>query len=323
MKRTSAAVASGVVVAAVLAGVLLHRTPAPQLVILPDGNRINIHERASGAELSAQESSVHPASMATFRGAEEDGGLIVMNGHLLINIGVRRWMDFYLSAKGEKSLDEIIHYMESRMLALPSPASTEALAILHSYLAYLDDMDNYDVVTGRKIEANDLDGLNARVAWLEALRRTHFSDEVINAFFAADESLDRYTLQRMALMQSGASVAEQAALEQSLPPQLRAQRQQARVLEELKNISEAAAGNTQTLHELRVERFGDAAAQRLDLLDQRRREWNQRLDAYEDFASSGVSEDALARYRNEHFTAAESARIDAALSVRRAAAAAN
>lgn len=258
----------------------------------------------------------NPAEMATFRGADEDGDLVVMNGRLLINRSLRRWMDFYLSAVGEKSLEDIVAYMESRMRSIPAPANAEALEILGSYLSYRRDIDDYDEITARKIQGSDLASLNARMEWITQVRRLHFSDDVVAAFFADEEALDRFTLKRMALVQSGASGEELAAADEALPTTLKMKREQSGMAAQLQALRQEAGDDPVLLQTLREEQFGADAAARLALLDQTRQLWHQKLDHYQSLIDAGADEARLTAYRAENFSSAESARLDAALQVR-------
>ncbi len=258
----------------------------------------------------------NPTDIATFRGAEEDGDLILMNGHLLVNISLKRWMDFYLSAVGEQTLDDIVAYMKGRMQALPAPADAEALEILTSYLNYRRDIDNYDEVTARKIEGIDLASLNARMEWIEKMRRLHFTEEVVTAFFAEEEAMDRFTLKRMALVQAGASVDEIEAVDEDLPAALKMKREQSGMADQLQALRQEAGDDPVLLQTLREEQFGADAAARLAVLDQTRQLWHQKLDHYQSLIDAGADEARLTAYRAENFSSAESARLDAALQVR-------
>ena len=308
-----------VIVMTMAAGFVISLSRTPELVMVSSDGAFTETVAAQMSTAAADRMSLlKPAEMATFRGADEDGSLVMLNGHLLVNLNLRRWMDFYLSARGEQPLDQILAYMESRMQQLPAPASEEALNILHSYIAYLEDIDGYDEVTARKIEGSDLDSLRARMAWIEQMRRTHFSEAVVDAFFATEEALDRFTLKRLALREAGADDEALLAMEDELPVKLRIQRQQSRAVTDLGAMRRSAAGDEQALYRQQAERFGEAAANRLATLSVKRQDWNQRLDEYSRFLLSEPAPAALASYQQRHFNRNEIVRLDAALAVRRA-----
>ena len=258
---------------------------------------------------------------ATFRGASPDGRLQVLNGALLVNRDLKRWMDFYLSSVGEFSIEEITEFMEAEMRTLPAPADQQALDLLYKYLAYLDDISRYDEVSGRKVNGADLNSLVARVEWLEDLRRIYFTEPTITAFFADDEALDRYALEKMRIAEQGGNSDDMSQLEEELPLHIRIAREKARTIE----ISQSLRGSIddpQTLWEARKERFGEAAADRLAVLDDERQEWHARLVDYHDFLERNSAKqnfDELAEaYRAEHFSVVEQKRVDAALQARSA-----
>jgi len=253
---------------------------------------------------------------ATFRGATPDGRLQVLNGNLLVNRDLKRWMDFYLSSVGEFSIQEITEFMEAEMRTLPAPADQQALDLLNKYLAYLDDISRYDEVSGRKVNGADLDGLVARMEWLEDLRRIYFADTTIAAFFGDDEALDRYSIERMRLAQNGGDTAALDQLEDTLPLHLRVAREKARSIETSQSLRETI-DDPQVLWEARKERFGKAAADRLAALDVERQQWLARLSDYKAFLEHNADKkniDELAEaYRTEHFSPVEQKRVDAAL----------
>ena len=296
----------------------LYWLPQGDLVISQTGPRSSpsaeLRDPVAGSPIHSR---IHQS--ATFRGASPDGRLQVLNGALLVNRDLKRWMDFYLSAVGEFSIEEITEFMEAEMRTLPAPADQQALDLLNKYLGYLDDISRYDEVSGRKINGADLDGLVARVEWLEDLRRIYFTEATITAFFADDEALDRYALEKMRIAKQGGNADDMSQLEEELPLHIRVAREKARTIE----ISQSLRGSIddpQTLWEARKERFGEAAADRLAVLDAERQEWHARLADYHDFlernsAKQNIDELADA-YRAEHFSVVEQKRVDAALQAR-------
>ncbi len=258
---------------------------------------------------------------ATFRGASPDGRLQALNGALLVNRDLKRWMDFYLSSVGEFSVEEITEFMEAEMRTLPAPADQQALDLLHKYLAYLDDISRYDEVSGRKVNGADLESLVARVEWLEDLRRIYFTEPTISAFFADDEALDRYALEKMRIAKQGGNAEDMSQLEEELPLHIRIAREKARTIETSQNLR-LSIDDPQALWEARKEQFGEAAADRLAILDAQRQQWQARLTDYHDFLERNSAKqnfDELAEaYRAENFSVVEQKRIDAALQARSA-----
>ncbi|MEC8442709.1 MAG: lipase secretion chaperone [Pseudomonadota bacterium] len=239
----------------------------------------------------------------THRGADVDGELAHHDGQLRINRDLRRWMDFHLSVAGEIPLVDVIEYMRVQMQRLPLPASQQALDVLQAYLGYLSDVKNYDELTAQKVQGLDVEALQARLDWMEARRYEYFDDDTVAAFFATDQALDHYTLARLR--------GEDSA---SLPTSLQVQRQQARQLNQLATINDVASDPVARF-EAREAQFGTAAAERLAALDAQREDWRARLMAYRRYMQQLPEGDdaALEAYRQQHFSAQEQQRLQAAL----------
>ena len=253
---------------------------------------------------------------ATFRGAQPDGRLLVIDGRLLINRDLRLWMDYYLSAVGEVSLDDIVEYMKAEMRTLPEPANREALDLLQAYLSYLASISEYDEIAGRKIAYSNIEELTARQQWVMDLRRLYFDDVTVAAFFAEDEAIDDFTLKRLELLQQGASPGEISALETRLPQPVQVARRQAASVQDSLQLRHQHS-DPATLRQARSERFGNEAAERLAQLDEERAIWKSRLQQYHRFTQDQRGEPdyevMVQAYRNQHFSVAEQRRLDAAL----------
>jgi lipase chaperone LimK len=113
------------------------------------------------------------------------------------------------------------------------------------------------------------------------------------------------------------------ALDQQLPPALRAARADAMVVVHLGEEEQqlrAAGASAEEIHALREQRFGAEAADRLDALDRERAGWQQRLDDYRrdrqaidgnaDLTAEARAQ-AIDALRAERFTPAERVRVEA------------
>jgi lipase chaperone LimK len=308
------------IVISMLAYLGVHQRAGEPLVLVAPESATPVHDQGY-ADLPLQKRhAVEIETFKTYRGATEDGSLKVVNGHLIMDREFRRWMDFHLSAVGERTIAEIVHSLEQRLQSLPSPAAQEGLQLLQQYLAYLEALDGYDTVAARKVIGADIEGLRARNEWIERQRRDYFSEAVVTAFFANDEALDRLTIERMALVKEGADQEALAALERELPMTLRVQRQQVRILEQARNINETTASSSpEVLWQKRSEKFGEAAANRLADLDDRQSEWLRRVTDYRQFLEAVEDNDKklemINQYKQTHFSFIERKRLTAALSL--------
>ena len=163
---------------------------------------------------------------------------------------------------------------------------------------------------------------------VQNLRASIFSPEAHQAFFAQEEAYNQFTLQRLAIRHDQLLNEQQKAeamdrlratlpedMQEMLVPQLRAElRQQTAALQ-------AQGAAPEQIRQLRLQLVGAEATARLEALDQRRQQWQQRLDAYRQEkarieANSGLSEEdrqaAIASLAEERFDERERLRLDAA-----------
>ncbi|MCD8522983.1 MAG: hypothetical protein LRY66_00745 [Saccharospirillaceae bacterium] len=289
--------------------------------------------------VSAPESSVnepraatpagHPdvTTLMTFRGASVDGYLRTDHrGQLVIDIQLRHWMDFYLSAQGEVPLDELLLIMRSQIAGLTEPGRSQAGNLLDNYLGYLAALGDYDREAEKRIGQSGMDELAARVAWQQRLRREWLEPPVVEAFFHADEVMDNYTLARQQLRAQGADEAQLAALDSSLPQelqQMRAETRQILTLQQREQQLREQGSSVADLQHWREQQFGKEAAERLAKADQQQQQWQQRLHDYQQYRDSlalqGLAnqdrELLLNTYRSRHFSEAEQKRLSAALTL--------
>lgn len=269
----------------------------------------------------------NPTTLKTFRGASVDGALRTNHkGELIVDMQLRYWIDFYLSARGEMELADIVAAMHAEMARLPQPGQGQAIDILEDYLGYLAALGEFDEETQKRLSGGDFDSMVARLEWQERLRREWMEPLVVDAFFAADESLDRYTLQRLRIQQQGGDAAALAAAEAELPEEIRQLREKAERITTMRQteaqLRESGADSSE-IQAWRVQEFGTEAAQRLAEADARKAQWQNRLREYrkytESLADKGLGdadrEQLLTAYKQRHFSEAELKRLPAALSL--------
>lgn len=274
-----------------------------------------------------QADPVDRKDVMTFRGASVDGYLRTDHrGQLVVDIQLRHWMDFYLSAQGEVPLDDLLQTMRSQIAALPEPGQSQALKIMDEYLGYLAALGDYDRDAEKRISQSGMDELAARVAWQQRLRREWLEPNVVEAFFHADEIMDNYTLARQQLRAQGADEAQLAALDSSLPPELqhmREQSQQVLTLQQQEQQLRQQGASAEAVQQWREQQYGKEAAERLASVDKQQQQWQQRLTDYQQYRDSlalqGLDnqdrEMLLRTYRSRHFSDTEQKRLNAALTL--------
>ncbi|MAD43723.1 MAG: hypothetical protein CMI02_09805 [Oceanospirillaceae bacterium] len=301
----------------------------PQIRIADSTPQMTTQTQSESAPLSGSDGQAADlpdlTSLKTFRGATVDGHLRTdLQGNLVIDKALKRWIDFYLSARGELPLADIIAAMHAEIDQLVQPGQDQALALVDDYLGYLAALGEYDEETAKRISGADFDSMVARMEWQQRLRREWLQPDVVEAFFADDEAIDAYTLERIRIARQGGDPA--ALSGEVLPPAIREMRERSRAVV---NMRKTEAGlreqgaSAEQIQAWRIEQFGEEAAQRLASVEQRQQQWQERLQEYKQYADSlamqGLApadrERLLTAYKNRHFSAAEIKRLPAALSL--------
>lgn len=240
---------------------------------------------------------VAPATFSTgteglppsLQGTEVDGELEVdAQGRLRITGGIRRVFDYFLSAVGEEPLETILKRIRAYLRhKLPAGAAADAERLLDSYIGYkraLDAMPQVQATPGQL----DLPALRRQMQQLQSLRTQFFTPEVVTAFFGDEDTYDRYTLERLDLMQDKSLTPQQraerlAALEQQLPEALR---ESIRVINQVQNLDaltqdwKRRGGSAAELRGIRETLVGPEATDRLEALDRENAQWDQRMSAW-------------------------------------------
>jgi lipase chaperone LimK len=266
-----------------------------------------------------------PPAPRALRGTRPSGELRVdADGHFVPGPESLLFFEYFLSASNELPIDALVARTVGAIRArLGPPADAEAEAFLADYLDYLAAGDREFATPGLAGSAD----LERRFQWVRELRREHFGAELAERLFGDEETAARIHLERRRIRSDPDLSAEErrarlAALEAGYPESVREAR--ARATEPLRHAREeamlrAAGASPGEIHELRVERFGPEAAERMAALDARRARWDERLVDYrvERDAIAAATPDpveraaALAALRAERFTPDEARRVRA------------
>jgi lipase chaperone LimK len=263
----------------------------------------------------------------SFAGTQVDGQFRVdEHGNLLISIDIRRIFDYFLSAYGEESIKVSIERLQAYVRSqLDEPAQSQALALLEQYLDYKRQLIQLEKDLPQMAS---LDAMRQREQAVQNLRASLFSAEAHQAFFAQEEAYNQFTLQRLAIRHDQTLSDQQKAeamdrlraglpeeLQEMVVPQLQTElRQQTAALQ-------AEGASPAQIQQLRLQLVGAEATARLEALDQKRQQWQQRLDGYRQEKSriesnSGLSEAdrqaAIANLAAERFDPRERLRLEAA-----------
>lgn len=240
----------------------------------------------------------------------------------LLTPGLRDAIEALLHDAGETSDPEAL---KQRLEALVGrhftpELATRTLAIARRYV-------DYRVALGQlKPPTNPLDPHAMRLALeqRQKLRMQFFDGDEHEALFGQQQLLDQALLARLEIERNTALSAEEkrkalAETEAQLPAPLRAQRSES--VAHVGAAQQTAAFNAEgaddaTRFAQRSASYGAEAAERLARLDREERDWNARLDQYQQARSAGQDAARLEQLRQTLFTPEEQLRLEGALAAR-------
>lgn len=232
------------------------------------------------AELGAKLGAV-PSSLA---GTHVDGHVQADSaGRLIMAVGIKQMFDYYLSAFGEESLDNIkgriAFYLKQH---LPASAANEGWALFDRYMEYRQALSTLPAAGDSAASLQQ--ALTARAQ----LRSSWLGEAASQAFFGPEEAYDNYTISRMQVEQdkSLSAAAKQQRLDQlkaSLPPavsdMIKATMAPTDAAIKVAAMRQQGASEAD-IQAYRVSQFGAEAAARFKALDAQRAAWNTRYDDY-------------------------------------------
>lgn len=214
------------------------------------------------------------------------------NGKLIIETSIRDLFDYFFSALGEKTPEQIVQnielYIDSQLSA---KAAIEAKALLKSFVAYnealagftLDEDTDLESLKGQAL----LDHYNNYHQLLADARLRYFGEETSDAFFSSEQQYQNYNLARMELSLSTISAdAKQRQLEEIKHQLPEAQQSIIRGHEEFNQLKVNEQSwqqenlSADELYSKRSQAYGSEAAERMSTLDQTRELWKNRLKGF-------------------------------------------
>lgn len=286
---------------------------APQEAMASDTNPPGTLWTASPRSTGQPGGLTTPGHTASGKGSEADP---------LLQPGLRDALEALLHAAGDAPDPQTLKQRLEGLVDqhFPAALATRALALAQRYV-------DYRVALGQLRTPTDLTDPRALRDALEArqkVRLQYFDGDEYDALFAQEMTLDQSMLARLEIERNSALTPEQKrsalqATEAMLDPAQQALRAEAVV--HVGVAQQTAAFNAQgvddaTRHALRSAQHGDEAAQRLARLDQEERDWNTRLDQYQQAQSRSQDAARLQQLRTQLFSPEEQLRIEAALALR-------
>lgn len=258
-------------------------------------NRINTMMQQSSEQLMLSQVQELKGTLLQLPGSLRDSVLpssldVSVDGDLVINKKIQSLFDFYLSALGEESLEEVVARIKQRLaLQLTSTALEQASDILTGYLQYLNEIpaikQQYEQDLKGEYALDDV--INARKLVLDA--RAEFLDpEIIAVFFEQTDQYEDYMLGLAAVTQNNGLTQAQkqqarADLDATAPAWLLAQQKNANQLNEYRSKYQELkyqGATEEELSDFTQQQFSPEVAARLADLEGQRQQWQLKLDEY-------------------------------------------
>jgi lipase chaperone LimK len=244
------------------------------------------------------------------------------NGELVVDRDLRRLFDYFLTLRGlypQDFVDQLITDYMAQFVG--DKASAQARQLLEQYQSYQADtksmVENADV--GLSVE-----DMRYLVDQRQHIRREHFDDETVAAFFGDLERYEEHQLEAMRIgLDPYLSPAErQRQLEQNdarLPSHMYENRRRTFRYNRLKSALEQAGSQSEVMAKV-AEQYGDKAAERMRQVEREHQQWQAKVKAalarkqqiYADESLYPEEQDAMwERYQVRTFTATERRRFEA------------
>jgi lipase chaperone LimK len=229
----------------------------------------------------------------SLEGTTPDGNITgSLNASSLISGGnlpygeLRRMFDYYLSALGEKTLDEIIVQIRAELDKMLKPSQADAAKLLlDKYLKYKQDLI---AVEQKERPEGGVKAIRQRFNDMLELRGQIFTPAENEGMFGLDDAYDMDALERLEISQDSSLSAEQkrdryAALDATMPKALREERDAPRqiiMLEERAATMRAQGASEKEVFNMRAKALNPEAAERLAQVDREEAAWKGRINTY-------------------------------------------
>jgi lipase chaperone LimK len=280
-----------------------------------------LRTEASAADTAApaQAASASTAFVKSQEGTQPDGKLAALtaNGTAADNAPLaygelRRLFDYYLSALGEQNLPTITQQIQTELdRNLSAVQAKKARRLLDLYLNFrraLVDLEARPALAGNGVAA-----IRQRMLAQQDLRSQYFNPEEIEGMFGFEDMMDADAVARLEISQNAKLTAAQkqqqlAALDASMSPALRAEREASQVVNRVEQRADdmrAKGASDDEIYRMRAQEFDAGAASRLAELDREEAAWKQRIATYLEARSAVLKSqtNATAAERQQALTA--------------------
>lgn len=229
----------------------------------------------------------------SLRGTEVDGRIEFRDGRLLPTRELRRLFDYFLTAIGEKPLEDIRNWFIAHVREQHGDFFVpEVLTLFDQYVGLLQAAEQAGLAT--------LDD-RGRLATLKALRKQWLGEAAAAAFYGDEEAYLTYTLDRLDVLKdrsldTATRTERLRALDATRPEGARAAEDDATLgmlVDEQTRQLDAIGADADTRMAEREALLGKPAAERLAALDAERAQWQRRIDDYKRAVASIRADAAL------------------------------
>jgi lipase chaperone LimK len=229
-------------------------------------------------------------------GTDVDGTLRYdSNGHLLVDKEVKQVFEYFLSARGEVSLEEVVDGFEQYSFqSLPEMAANEVVDLFYSYLimkvnlAELMEVDSFSERSTQSYER--IDDLNNFFAMRNQIRQIHLGQAVASNFYDDEKRYDSYQIEKARLSLDGSlgyqermarlTQLEREKLSPDVAKGIQQEREYYNLVDEIEALRAEGVSNAK-IFSVRENALGFQYAERMQELDRSRAEWGLRVQDYQ------------------------------------------
>ena len=228
----------------------------------------------------------------SLKGTDIDGMYPVdQDGNLLFSTAIKHRFEYFLSTMGEFPLDEVLQMVKDDIAVnLKTPAKEQALKLFDDYIAYKYALVELEKTfePAQDYEVNNIERFRHQLEQLRNKRREHLNSEAVDAFFGFDELYDDFMLSQLEIKNNNqlTSLEKQQqtqALEDGLPEDVRVMREETQRVSKVFELTEEMKGEGASESEVfdyNSQQFGQAAAERLQALNDSRQAWQEKVNSY-------------------------------------------
>lgn len=232
-------------------------------------------------------------------------------GHLVVDAHLRALLDYFMALDGERDEVTLEHWIYSYLSQhLTAEDVSRAMDVFKRYQALQTQPAAEGVSDG---DANDFEPILQSIM---ATRREVLGTEIADAFFGEDETYDRYTLEKIALLDetdgdNSRTHDWNSSAISALPDELRERQQlqqQHEALLQTTQAMEKEGASAAQIYQYHVLQGNTEIAERYQALAEQRQRWQERVSAYRsqrDQMAAEISDPELRSQRLQQWMASQ------------------